>query len=59
VDARLPVCGVRNVDVRCPHEVSFVQDVPLEDVPEESLELLCVREGAAGQSSDPMPLDDA
>jgi ADP-heptose:LPS heptosyltransferase len=27
-----PVCRVRNVDVRCPHDESFVADVPVEDV---------------------------
>lgn len=27
-----PVCGVRNVDVRCPHDESFVAGVPVEDV---------------------------
>ncbi|MBO0691112.1 MAG: glycosyltransferase family 9 protein, partial [Candidatus Dormibacteraeota bacterium] len=27
-----PVCGVRNVHVRCPHDESFVAGVPVEDV---------------------------
>jgi ADP-heptose:LPS heptosyltransferase len=27
-----PVCGVENLSVRCSHEVSFVDDVPLEEV---------------------------
>jgi ADP-heptose:LPS heptosyltransferase len=40
-----PVCGVRNVDVRCPHDVSFVQEVLLEDVLEECLDLLCTGGG--------------
>jgi ADP-heptose:LPS heptosyltransferase len=27
-----PVCGVRNVEVRCPHDASFVAEVRVEDV---------------------------
>jgi ADP-heptose:LPS heptosyltransferase len=35
-----PVCGVRNIDVRCPHDDSFVAEVPVEDLLTQSLDLL-------------------
>ena len=34
-----PVCGVENIKTRCAHEVSFVDDVPLEEVAALALEL--------------------
>ena len=35
-----PVCGVENINTRCAHEVSFVDDVPLDEVAALALELL-------------------
>jgi ADP-heptose:LPS heptosyltransferase len=35
-----PVCGVRNVDVRCPHDDCFVAEVAVEDVVDQCLDLL-------------------
>jgi ADP-heptose:LPS heptosyltransferase len=38
-----PVCGVENVRERCPHDPSFVDDVPLEQVTEMALSTLRAR----------------
>jgi ADP-heptose:LPS heptosyltransferase len=38
--ADCPVCGVRNIDVRCPHDDCFVTEVGVEEVVEQSLDLL-------------------
>lgn len=44
-----PVCGVRNVDVRCPHDESFVSDVQVENVLAHCRELLDAEQpGRAG-----------
>ncbi len=37
---RCPVCGMVNVDERCEHDASFVDDVPLEHVLDAALDLL-------------------
>ena len=43
---RCPVCGMENLKQRCPHDVSFVDDVAVDDVVDLALELL------HGQDSD-------
>jgi ADP-heptose:LPS heptosyltransferase len=35
-----PVCGVHNIAERCPHEASFVEDAPLDEVLDATLDLL-------------------
>lgn len=44
---RCPECGTENISVRCPHQASFVDDVPLEEVLALSMALL---EGRTEQS---------
>lgn len=39
-----PVCGVANVDVRCPHGVSFLDRVPYEDVEDQVFDVLACSE---------------
>jgi ADP-heptose:LPS heptosyltransferase len=47
-----PVCGVANVEVRCPHDASFLERVPYEDVEEHVLDVLaCTRAQPASTSA--------
>ncbi|MGN6703541.1 MAG: glycosyltransferase family 9 protein, partial [Burkholderiaceae bacterium] len=39
LQTRCPVCGMENLRTRCPHEESFVADVPTEEVMAHALDL--------------------
>ena len=41
--ATCPICGVENIHVRCSHEVSFVDDVAVDDVKRAASDLLSAR----------------
>ncbi|MEN3292549.1 MAG: hypothetical protein V7642_1802 [Burkholderiales bacterium] len=50
---RCPVCGIENVDTRCPHDVSFVAKVPVNEVLDMAFDLLnraCTEDGAPVQA---------
>lgn len=46
-----PRCGVANVEVRCPHQPSFLDRVPYEDVEEQVFDVLELAADQAGTSS--------
>lgn len=45
---RCPVCGQDNIETRCPHQVSFVDDVPLDEVMRMAVELFTLSRQGGG-----------
>lgn len=53
MQADCPVCGVRNVRTRCPHDASYVDDVAVDEVRELALERFTRARPASGRAPAP------
>lgn len=49
-----PVCGIVNVDVRCRHQVSFLERVAVEDVVEQARDVLALARDGLGEQDVPI-----